>query len=72
METKTLRIIQKLTKVGTILSRIIAICCIIGAIGCIVGIVSIAALDLDTFKIGGVTIHSIIEKSAERNVTNEL
>lgn len=65
METKTLRIIQKLAAVGKVLSKIIAVCCIIGIIGCLIGIVSISTLGLDTFKIGGVTIHSMIEESAE-------
>ena len=39
---KTLNVIQKLSKAGKVLSKIIFIFCIIGFCGCIVGILSIA------------------------------
>lgn len=68
METKTLHIIQKLAKVGKVLSKIIAICCIVGAVGCLVGIISLSLGDFESLKIGGVTIHSIIEKSTEMSI----
>ena len=61
---KTLNVIQSLSKFGKILSRIVFVCCIVGFCGCIVGIV-ILALGAETFKLGGVTIHSIIENHGE-------
>ena len=60
---KTLRIIQTLAKIGKIISKIIFICSLVGGIGCIVGIISLAAIP-EGLKIGGVTLHAMIEKSA--------
>lgn len=68
METKTLRIIQKLAKVGKILSKIIAICCIVGAIGCIAGIVSLAITGQVEYSVNGFTLHGLIENSAQRSI----
>lgn len=68
MDTKTLKVIQTLAKVGKILSKIVAVCSIVGVIGCLVGIISLAVFDIDTIKIGGVTIHGLIEKSAEMSI----
>ena len=56
----TLKVIQSLSKIGKILSRIVFVCCIVGFCGCIVGIISLS-LGAETFKLGGVTIHSMIE-----------
>lgn len=64
METKTRHTIQTLAKVGKVLSKIVSICCIVGAVGCIVGILSLAFGEFEARKIGGITIHSIIERSA--------
>lgn len=61
---KTLKTIQTLSKIGKILSKIIFILCIIGAAGCLVGIVSLACIP-EGIKIGGMTIHGLIEQSAE-------
>lgn len=61
---KTLNTIQKLSKIGKILSKIIFIFCIIGFCGCIVGILSMA-LGAPTLKIGGVTLESILNTEAE-------
>ena len=63
---KTLNNIQKLSKIGKVLSRIVFIFCIIGFCGCIVGIISMA-LGTPTLKIGGVTLESIL--SIEAGVT---
>lgn len=62
---KTLRTIQTFSKIGKILSKIAFICCIVGGIGCIVGLCSLAIGSGDVVKLGGVTIHGLIEKSAD-------
>ena len=59
----TLKTIQTLAKIGKVFSKIIFVCCIVGFCGCIVGIVSLA-FGAETFKLGGVTIHSMIENEA--------
>ena len=63
---KTLNNIQKLSKIGKVLSRIVFIFCIIGFCGCAVGILSMA-IGAPTLKIGGVTLESIL--SIEAGVT---
>lgn len=63
MNTKTLHIIQTLSKIGKILCRVLFIFCIIGFAGCVVGIICMALIP-GGFKIGGVTIHGLIEKNA--------
>lgn len=64
METKTLKTIQKLSKLGKVLCTIVFIFSLIGAIGCAVGIVSLAVIP-DGFSLNGVTIHGLIEKSGK-------
>ena len=64
---KTLNTIQTLAKIGKILSKIIYVCCIVGFCGCIVGIVSLA-IGAETFKLGGITVHSMIENKAGMNL----
>ena len=61
---KTLNIIQKLCKIGKVLSKIMFIFCIIGFCGCIIGILSMA-LGAPTLKIGGVTLEGILNTKAE-------
>ncbi len=61
---KTLETIQTLSKVGKIFCKIIYICCIIGAAGCVVGIVSLPFADTGMIKIGGVTIYGLIVNRA--------
>ena len=63
---KTLNNIQKLSKIGKVLSRLVFVFCIIGFCGCIVGILSMA-LGAPTLKIDGVTLKSIL--SIESGVT---
>ena len=63
---KTLNNIQKLSKIGKVLSRLVFVFCIIGFCGCIVGILSMA-LGAPTLKIDGVTLKSIL--SIEAGVT---
>ena len=59
---KTLRTIQILSKVGKILSKIVFILSLVGGIGCAVGI-AVLAVAPEGLKLGGVTLHSMIEKS---------
>lgn len=61
---KTLNVIQRLSKIGKVLSKIIYICCIIGFCGCAVGAVALL-VGAETVKLGGVTLHSILEKEAD-------
>jgi len=68
METKTLEIIQKLSKIGKVLSKIIEVFCIVGAVFCLIGIISLSVGNFEAFKIGGVTVHSIIEESAGMSI----
>lgn len=62
---KTLKIIQTLSGIGKILSKIVFICCIIGAAGCAVGMISIPIADTGIFKIGGLSIYSVIVNRAD-------
>lgn len=61
---KTLNNIQKLSKIGKVLSKIVFIFCIVGFCGCIVGILSMA-LGAPPLKIGGVTLKSILNTEAK-------
>lgn len=60
---KTLSTIQILSKIGKILSKIAYICCIVGLCGCAVGIVALL-VGAETVKLGGMTLHSILESEA--------
>lgn len=64
---KTLNIIQRLSMIGKILSKIMFIFCIIGFCGCIVGILSMS-LGAPTLKIGSVTLESILNTEADVTV----
>lgn len=61
---KTLNTIQTLSKIGKILSKIVFICCIIGAVGCAAGMASLPFADTGALKIGGVSIHGLIVNRA--------
>ena len=60
---KTLGVIQKLAKLGKILSKIVFIFCLVGGICCAVGIISLQFIP-ESFKLGGVTIQSMVERDA--------
>lgn len=60
---KTLNAIQTLSKIGKIFSKIIYYCCIAGLCGCAIGIFAML-IGAQTVKIGGVTLHSILESEA--------
>jgi hypothetical protein len=61
---KSLAVIQTLAKIGRVVSKVLLVCCIVGFCLCLTGVVSLA-LGAETFKLGGVTVHSMIENSAE-------
>lgn len=61
---KTLKILQTLARIGRILSGIIYICSIVGAVGCTVGMLCLPLADAGIFKIGGVTIHGLLVNRA--------
>lgn len=64
----SLKTIQLLARIGRVLSKIVWICCIVGAAGCLIGIVSLAAGIDGAFKIGGVTIYGLIENEAGMSI----
>lgn len=60
---KSLNIIQAACRIGKIISKIVYICCIVGFCGCVVGIFAML-IGAETVKLGGVTLHSILETEA--------
>ena len=64
---KALNTIQKLCKIGRVLSKIIFIFCLVGGILCVAGILCLAFIP-EGFKIGEVTIRGLIESNAEVSV----
>lgn len=60
---KTLKTIQTLSKIGKIFSKIISIFCLIGIGGCVVGMLAMGIAQ-ESIKLGGVTLHSILETEA--------
>ena len=60
---KSLKAIPVLAKIGKIISKVLFILCIVGFCGCVLGIVGLAA-GLSVMKIGGVTLHGLIEIKA--------
>lgn len=61
---KTLKTIQVLAKIGKILSKIVFICCIVGACGCVIGAIGLAVgLEMSVFA--GVNLEEILQKEAE-------
>lgn len=60
---KTLKTIQILSKIGKIFSKIIYICCIVGIVGCVVGMLAMGVAQ-ESIKLGGVTLHSILQAEA--------
>lgn len=68
---KTLNLIQKFMKVGKIISKIIFICCCIGAIACFVSIGLLAIISNLPIEIEGQTLVDYIMQTGEVNI-NEL
>ncbi len=65
---KTLKKIQVLAKVGRILSMIVFIASIVGAVGSALGMFSLAIIGEKAFVVGGVTVHGMIESGSGANV----
>ena len=63
---KTLAAIQKLTKLGRVLSKIVFIFSLIGAIACVAGVISMALLP-ESFQLGSVTIKGLVDLTDEIN-----
>ena len=61
---KTLDTIQKISKAGKIISKIIFIFCVVGFVGCAIGIVSLALIP-EGIELDGMTIEAFIEKNSE-------
>ena len=64
---KTLNTIQTLSKIGKILSVIIFVFCIVGFCFCVAGIICLAA-GVEAFKLGEITVKSLIAEQAEASV----
>ena len=64
---KTLQIIQTVSKIGKILSKIVFVFCIVGFCLCIVGILS-TAIGAPVLKLGGVTLESILQAEADMSM----
>lgn len=60
----SLQTIQTLAKIAKVLCKIAFVFCIVGAVGCLLGICSLALGIIGALKIGGVTIHGLIEQNA--------
>lgn len=64
----TLNTIQKLSNIGKVLSKIAFIFSVIGFCGCIAGLISLNFGNGSLIKIGGVTIHGLIDNSMGYNI----
>ena len=60
---KSLNTLQTLSRLGRVLSKIAFVCSLVGFCGCIAGIVSVVVQDENVIRIGGVTLHGILEKT---------
>ena len=67
-KSKNYKILQKIAKIGKILSKVAFVFSVIGICGCIVGILSNVIGSGKVFKIGGVTIHGILSDFNAYNV----
>ena len=59
-QSKNYKIVQKLAKIGKILSKVAFVFSIIGICGCLVGLLSNIPGSGKVFKIGGVTIYGLL------------
>ena len=65
---KSFNTIQKLSKIGTVLSKIAFIFSVIGFCGCIAGLLSLNFGNGSLIKIGGVTLHALISVEYGYNI----
>lgn len=65
---KTLNTIQKLSKIGKVLSKIAFIFSVIGFCGCIAGLLSLSFGNGSLIKLGGVTLHGLISEELGYNI----
>ena len=65
---KSLSTIQRLSKIGKVLSKIAFIFSVIGFCGCIAGLLSLSFGNGSLIKIGGVTLHGLIPKEYGYNI----
>lgn len=65
---KSLHTIQRLSKVGKVLSKIAFIFSVIGFCGCIAGLLSLRFGNGSLIKIGGVTLHGLISEEYGYNI----
>ena len=65
---KSLNTIQKLSKIGRVLSKIAFIFSVIGFCGCIAGLLSLNFGNGSLIKIGGVTLHGLILEEYGYNI----
>lgn len=68
--SKTLSTIQTISKIGKILSKIVFIFCIIGAIGSLIGFLSITLSGDKIMELGKIKIHGFVEISESINKGN--
>lgn len=65
---KSLNTIQKLSKIGKVLSKIAFTFSVIGFCGCIAGLLSLSFGNDSLIKIGGVTLHGLISEEYGYNI----
>ena len=65
---KSLDTIQKLSKIGRVLSKIAFIFSVIGFCGCIAGLLSLSFGNGSLIKIGGVTLHGLVSEEYGYNI----
>ncbi len=59
--SKSLKTIQTLSKICRILSKIVFICCIVGAVLCIIGLAGLGMGADNSVKLGGVTVYGLLQ-----------
>jgi len=65
--SKTLKTIQTLSKIAKIISKIVFICCIVGASCCLAGIITLAVIP-EGMQVGGVTFRAYVEQEASVSI----
>lgn len=65
---KSLNTIQRLSKIGRVLSKIAFIFSVVGFCGCIVGLISLNFGDGGAIKIGGITLHRLVGDTYGYNI----